>query len=90
MLPKNLASDNPFFQANIADLTDLIMAVLEIQVNPIIDPFQDENSLYAFCMGFLISRKHAPSREMVETILIVKPFIQDLLDGLDREQAEDA
>ena len=87
MLPPNLVSDNAFFQENIADLTDLIMAVLEIQVNPIIDPFQDENSLYAFCMGFLVARQHAPSREMVETILIVKPFIQQLLDGLDAENA---
>jgi len=87
MLPEHLASDNPFFQNNIADLTDLILAVLEIQVNPVIDPFQDENSLYAFCMGFLTSRQHQPSQEMVETILIVKPFIQQLLDGLDKEEA---
>ena len=86
MLPENLASNNPFFQGNIADLTDLIMAVLEIQVNSIIDPFQDENSLYAFCMGFLVSRKHPPSQEMVETILIVKPFIQKLLDDLDKNK----
>ena len=88
MLRSNLASDNAFFQENIADLTDLIMAVLEIAVNPIIDPFQDETSLYSFCLGFLTSRGHAPSQEMVETILIVKPFIQQLLDSLDAENAE--
>ncbi len=85
MLPENLAPNNPFFQNNIADLTNLIMAVLQIQVSSVIDPFQDENSIYAFCMGFLTARQHAPSQEMVETILIVKPFIQQLLDGLDKE-----
>lgn len=88
MIPENLTSNNPFFQDNIADLTDLIMAVLQIQVGPIIDPFQDENSLYAFCVGFLVSRKHPPSKELVETILIVKPFIQQLLDGLDAEKTK--
>lgn len=88
MLPENLAKNNQFFQENIQDLTDLIMSVLEIQVNPIIDPFQDENSIYAYCIGFLTARKHSPTSEMIEAVLIVKPFIQQLLDEFDKEHSK--
>ncbi len=89
MLPENIAKNNQFFQNNIPDLTDLIMAVLEIQVNPIIDPFQDENSIYSFCVGFLTARKHTPTSEMIEAILIVKPFIQQMLDEFDRDHSKE-
>lgn len=88
MLPENLAKNNQFFQDNIPDLTDLIMAVLEIQVNPIIDPFQDENSIYSFCIGFLVSRKHTPTNELIEAVLIVKPFIQQMLDQFDENHSK--